>query len=71
MCHAADNDTSSADGMYIGTTTGNSTKFVPDQYLGGVTSALQCNGVGLVTSLLSIACDSCCSAMGTLCASNT
>lgn len=44
---AADGNTSSADGRYNGTATGNGTTFVADRYLGGVTKALECNSVSL------------------------
>lgn len=46
MLLVADGDTSSADGRYNGTTSGRAVKFVPDNYLGGVTMALDCNSVG-------------------------
>lgn len=42
---AADGNASSADKRYNGTATGNGTSFVADQYLGGVTRALECHSV--------------------------
>jgi hypothetical protein len=42
----ADGNTSSADRRYNGTASGRGVAFVPDNYLGGVTTALECNAVG-------------------------